>query len=116
MSDNNNVNKTEYGYDITWIETEFYTSKIKVFEKANSKTPIGFHKNTTKSWFINAGTFNIRWIDTKTGELFERELSEGIVFHVPALMPCGLESLSENSSLSETSNINDPEDFYKLSS
>ena len=32
MSDNN-INKTDYGYDITWIETEFYTSKIRVFEK-----------------------------------------------------------------------------------
>jgi len=112
----NNVNKTEYGYDITWSETEWYTSKIMVFEQAKSKTPIAFHKDTTKTWFINSGSFNVRWIDTSTGELFERELSEGTVFHVPALMPCGLEALTENSSLSQTSNLNNPKDYYKLSS
>ena len=112
----NNVNKTEYGYEITWAEKEQYTSKIMVFEKANAKTPIIFHKDTTKTWFINTGTFNVRWIDTSTGELYERELSEGAVFHIPALMPSGLESLSENSTISETSNLNNPEDSYKLSS
>lgn len=114
MSDN--VTKTEYGYEITWAATESYTSKIMVFEAAKATTPIHFHKEITKTWFINSGAFNIRWIDTKTGQVFEKEFGEGTVFHVPALMPCGLESLVENSSISQTSNLNNPEDFYKLSS
>ena len=36
----NNVNRTEYGYEITWAETEQYTSKIMVFEKANANTEV----------------------------------------------------------------------------
>lgn len=113
---NNNINKTSYGYDVTWIETEWYTSKILVFEGKGGRTPVMFHKDTTKSWFINNGTFKVTYIDTSDGKLYAKELGEGIVFHVPALMPVGLECLSDTGSIAETSNKNDPKDCYKLSS
>jgi mannose-6-phosphate isomerase-like protein (cupin superfamily) len=111
----NNINKTSYGYDITWIETELYTSKIMIFEKTGGKTPIAFHKDTIKSWFVNSGRFKVTYVDTKTGQIFEKDIGEGTVFHVPALMPCGIECTSDNGSISQTSNINNQEDFYQLS-
>lgn len=112
----NNIEKTEYGYNITWIETEEYVSKILVFETINSKTPITFHKEIIKSWFINSGSFKITWIDTKDGQLYEKEFGEGTVFHVPPCTPCGLQALSENASISQTSNKWNKEDTYVLSS
>ena len=116
MNKKNNIEKTPYGYNITWIETEFYISKILVFETAKSRTPIHFHKDTTKSWFVNSGKFKLSWISTKDGQLYEKEFNEGTVFHVPPCTPCGLEALEDNSSISETANVSNPEDYYVLSS
>jgi uncharacterized RmlC-like cupin family protein len=100
MNKKNNIEKTSYGYVITWIETEFYISKILVFEKAGAKTPIHFHKEITKSWFVNSGNFKLTWISTKDGQLYEKEFGEGTVFHVPPCTPCGLEALVDNASIS----------------
>ena len=112
---NNNVEKTPYGYNIKWTETEDYVSKILVFEELNSRTPISFHKETTKSWFINSGKFKITWIDTKNGQIFEKEFGEGTVFHVPACTPCGLQNLTTNASIAETSNKDPIDDTFVLS-
>lgn len=111
----NNIERTPYGYNITWIETDDYVSKILVFEQAGSKTPVQFHKETTKSWFVNTGQFKITWIDTKDGRVYEKEFGEGTVFHVPPCTPCGLQALVKDSSISQTSNKNNPADTYTLS-
>jgi hypothetical protein len=109
-----NVIKTDYGYEIVWADTEQYCGKILVFEKSNSKIPLHFHKEKTKSWFVNAGKFKVQWVDTSTGGVYAQELPEGGVFHVPALMPVMLESLSVNSAMAETSNANKVDDYYRL--
>src|SRR6056297_954847 len=111
---NNNVIKTDYGYEIVWADTEWYCSKILVFEKANQKTSLHFHKKQDKSWFVNAGKFRVQWVDTTDGKSYATELPEGGTFHVPALMPVTLESLVDNSAMAETSNSNDTDDFYRL--
>lgn len=110
-----NVVETEYGYDIVWADTESYCGKILVFEQANSKTALHFHKTRNKSWFVNAGKFRVQWVDTADGKAYAKELPEGSVFHVPALMPVQLESLDSNSAMAETSNSNSAEDVYRLS-
>ena len=60
--------------------------------------------------------YNITWIDTKDGRVYEKEFGEGTVFHVPPCTPCGLQALTPNSSISQTSNKNDPTDVFTLSS
>lgn len=110
MSDN--VIKTEFGYEITWTDTDQYCGKILVFERAGNKTHMHMHRNSTKSWFINSGTFRIRWIDTKDGKLYEHDVKEGSVFHVPPAMPCSLESNITQGSVTEVSNKNYRVDDY----
>ena len=46
--------------------------------------------------------------------LDSQELAEGGVFHVPALMPVMLQSLTDDSAIAETSNNNNAEDIYRL--
>lgn len=108
-----NVVKTEYGYNIVWANNEHYCSKILVFEKQGSKTPLHFHKDTVKTWFVNAGKFKIQWVDTKDGKPYAQELVEGSTFHVDPLTPVKLESLIDNSVIAETSNSS-KDDFYTL--
>jgi mannose-6-phosphate isomerase-like protein (cupin superfamily) len=112
MSDN--VKQAEWGYEVTWASTDDYCGKLLVFEKSNKTLPLHFHKEKSKSWFVNAGKFKVQWLDTKTGESFATELDEGGVFHVPALMPVTVESLLDNSVMAETSNRDADEDYYRL--
>lgn len=96
--------KTNYGIEATWADTNNYCASILVFEHIGSKTPMQFHSDVEKSWFINGGTFICRWIDTATGKLYEKELNEGSVFHVPPMMPASLESRLVGAAVSQVSN------------
>jgi len=107
-----NVKKTDFGYEITWIVTEAYTGKILVFENPGVKTPMLFHKEQTKSWFINTGRFRMRWIDTKDGKLYQSDIQEGSVFHIPQNMPHSIESLSAGASISQISDKNMESDNF----
>ena len=111
MSDN--IKQHNWGYELIWSATEEYCGKILVFEKANCSTPLHFHKTKNKSWFVNAGKFNVTWVDTNDGKAYSKELPEGSVFDVPALMPVRLTSLADNSAMAECANSKD-DDFYKL--
>jgi mannose-6-phosphate isomerase-like protein (cupin superfamily) len=110
----NNVIETEYGYEVIWANNDYYCSKILVFEKENKQTKLHFHKNKHKSWFVNAGKFEVQWVDTADGTAYSKELPEGSVFDVPALLPVTLKSLVPNSAIAETSNNNDLDDYYRL--
>lgn len=106
--------KTDYGMDLMWADHRDYACKILVFEKAGARTSMFFHKEREKTWFCNAGKFKLRYIDVKDGAMYEAELEEGKVFHVPALMPTQLEALLDNSSVTEASSGIDPYDIYHV--
>lgn len=110
---NDSVKQTEFGYEIIWADNEYYCSKILVFEEADLKTFLHFHKETHKSWFVNAGKFEVQWLDTKDGKAYSKELPEGSTFDIPPLMPVSLKSLVPNSAMAETSN-NNKKDYYRL--
>ena len=109
----NNIKETEYGYEIVWTDNEYYCSKILVFEKSDKQTRLHFHKDKHKSWFVNAGKFLVTWIDTTDGKAYSKELPEGSVFEVPALLPVKLQSLESNSAMAECSS-NNQDDMYFL--
>ena len=109
-----NIKQTEYGYDIVWADNDYYCSKILVFENEGKQTTLHFHKDKHKSWFVNAGKFEVKWVDTKEGKAYSKELPEGSVFNIPPLLPVTLKSLAPNSAMAETSNNNNEEDYYKL--
>jgi len=102
MQDKNNIQQTEFGYEIIWISEESYGGKILVFEKP-SKTDFWFNKKTEKSWFVNNGHFVFRWIDTSNGQIFQQEAKEGFVFTAKPFVPCAIECVGPGS-LSEVNN------------
>ena len=59
----------DWGYEIVWASNQFYCGKILVFEKAGAETTVVIHKDRKKSWFINAGRFQIIFTDIKTGKI-----------------------------------------------
>lgn len=109
-----NIIDHDWGKEIVWTSNETYSGKILIFEFAEMSTPLHFHKNKNKSWFVNAGKFLVTWIDTSEGQAYSKELPEGSVFEVPALMPVKLKSLENNSAMAECGNSNDIDDIYRL--
>ena len=103
-----------WGYEIIWANNDKYCGKILSFNKTGSKTSLHFHKERYKTWFINAGQFKVRFIDTQTTEIKEAVLKEGDVFQVPALQPHQLEALVNGSMIFEVSTTYTVEDNYRV--
>jgi mannose-6-phosphate isomerase-like protein (cupin superfamily) len=103
-----------WGYEIIWATNDKYCGKIMVFERAGAKMSMHFHREKEETWFVNAGTFMVRWIDTKTATLHEKALKEGDVWHNPPLQPHQLEALVPDSMLFEVSTPDSVEDNYRI--
>lgn len=107
---NDKVVKHDWGYELTFTDSQEYCGKILAFGAEGSKTNMFFQKTKDKTWFINAGKFVLRWIDTDTASLMSKEIGEGETYHVPALHCVQLEALIPNSSLTEVSTFAGRED------
>lgn len=103
-----------WGYELIWATNDKYCGKIMFFNKAGNKTSMHFHKEKDETWFVNAGKFKVRYIDTKNSMLYEKELNEGDVWHNPPLMPHQLVALTDEASLTEVSTPDSVEDNFRI--
>jgi len=85
-----------------------------VFERAGAKTSLVFHKEKTKSWFVNAGKFRVTFIDVSTGEMKHSELGEGQTADFGQLGPHQVEALVPNSMIFEVGTADYVEDRFRL--
>ncbi len=106
--------KKGWGFEIVWANNEKYCGKLLVFEKAGSKTSLVFHKEKSKSWFVNAGKFKIRFIDVATGEPKEAILDEGKTVDFGPLGPHQVEALVDGSIIFEVGTADYVEDRFRL--
>lgn len=103
-----------WGYELIWATNDLYCGKIMVFEKLGAKFSMHFHKEKDESWFVNSGSFKLRYIDTATATVMERILGAGDTWRNPPLMPHQLEALEVGSSITEVSTPDSIEDNYRI--
>ena len=103
-----------WGYEVIWATNDKYCGKIMVFEKAGAKFSMHFHREKEETWFVNAGRFLLRWIDTQNASIHEKELTKGDTWHNPPLQPHQLEALEPNSEIFEVSTADSVEDNYRV--
>ena len=103
-----------WGYEIIWASNDKYCGKMMIFEKPGAKFSMHFHREKDETWFVNAGQFMLRYIDTKTAILHEKLLKQGDVWHNPPLQPHQLEALQPNSMIFEVSTPDSVEDNYRI--
>jgi len=103
MDKENNVIKTDFGYELDWARFDSHGGKIIVFEKPG-KTSFWFNIKTEKSWFVNSGDFIFRWIDTSDGQVYQQEAKEGSVFSAQTKVPCSIQCVSTTGSITESNN------------
>lgn len=103
-----------WGYEVIWASTDKYCGKILVFDKVNAKFSMHFHKEKDETWFVNNGKFQLLWIDTKTAELYTKDLTTGMTWHNPPLQPHQLICKEAGSSITEVSTADSVEDNYRV--
>jgi len=103
-----------WGYELIWATNDQYCGKIMVFDRVGAKFSMHFHKEKDESWFVNSGSFKLRYIDTSTALVMERVLNSGDTWRNPPLMPHQLEALEAGSSITEVSTADSVEDNYRL--
>jgi len=103
-----------WGYEIVWANNDKYCGKLLVFERPGAKTSLVFHKEKTKSWFVNAGKFKVSYIDVATGEMKQSDISEGQTADFGQLGPHQVEALVANSMIFEVGTGDYVEDRFRL--
>ncbi len=106
--------KKGWGFEIVWANSDKYCGKLLVFERAGSKTSLVFHKEKSKSWFVNAGKFKITFIDVNTGETKEAVVEEGKTIDFGPLGPHQVEALVAGSIIFEVGTADYVEDRFRL--
>jgi mannose-6-phosphate isomerase-like protein (cupin superfamily) len=104
----------DWGYEIVWASNQFYCGKILVFEKAGAETTVVIHKDRKKSWFINAGRFQIIFTDIKTGKSTAAILEEGKTVDIAEMSPHTVKSLQANSIIFESGTPDNLDDIFRL--
>jgi mannose-6-phosphate isomerase-like protein (cupin superfamily) len=102
-----------WGHEEIWATNDKYCGKMMHFKK-NAKFSMHFHSVKEETWFVNAGQFLVRWIDTATAEVKEKILKEGDTWHNPPLQPHQLQALVANSMIFEVSTADSVEDNYRV--
>ena len=105
---------TDFGYEITWANTDSYCGKMLIFEKAGNKSAMSFHKSKRKSWFVNSGRFKISYIDVTTGYPREVLLEEGKTVDFAELSPHKVEALADYSVIFEAGTSDYLDDRFLL--
>ncbi len=103
-----------WGFELAWANKDNYCGKILIFNNPGSKTSMHFHKDRTKSWFVNAGLFQLRYIDTKTAELKQLTLKEGDTYTMNPFVPHQLIAMSPEAMIFEVSTPEVENDNYKI--
>lgn len=103
-----------WGFELVWANNDKYSAKLLVFERAGAKTSLVFHKEKSKSWFVNAGRFRLTFIDVATGETKQAVLEEGKTVDFGALGPHQLEALVPDSIIFEVGTADYVEDRFRL--
>ena len=106
--------KKGWGFEIVFANNEKYCGKLLVFDRAGAKTSLVFHKDKSKSWFINAGKFKVTFIDVTTGETKEAVLDEGKTADFGSLGPHQVEALVAGSIIFEVGTADYVEDRFRL--
>lgn len=106
--------KKGWGFELVFANNEKYCGKLLVFDRVGAKTSLVFHKDKSKSWFINAGKFKITFLDVNTGEAKEAILDEGKTVDFGVLSPHRVEALVANSIIFEVGSADYVEDRFRI--
>ena len=104
----------KWGQEIRWASNTDYCAKILVFNRKGDKTKLKIHKEKRKSWFVNAGKFEFKFIDVSTGQVQSAIIEEGKTVDLGEMSPHQIEALEPNSIIFEVGTPDWKDDDFLL--
>jgi mannose-6-phosphate isomerase-like protein (cupin superfamily) len=113
---NKNLNKVEklWGYELIIHNDEEYCAKMLCFTEKNAKFSMHFHMKKKETWYVNKGSFLLRYINTEKAEKYVEIVKEGDTIEVDRGDPHQLELLSDYGEIFEASTTHFDYDSYRI--
>jgi mannose-6-phosphate isomerase-like protein (cupin superfamily) len=103
-----------WGREIIFADTDLYCGKLMVFDKAGNKFSMHFHSDKDESWYVQKGSFKLRFINTNNASIVEMILETGSTWRNGPLLPHQVEALEDDSTIIEVSTRDSVEDNYRV--
>ena len=101
-----------WGHENIWVTNDKYCSKLMHFN-TDSKFSMHFHGEKEETWYVLAGSFMVKWINTLDASMHENIPGTGDTWHNPPLQPHQLICLSAGIII-EVSTPDSVEDNYRI--
>lgn len=103
-----------WGYE-KWIHNdEEYCGKLLVFPNEGNYFSMHYHLKKKETWYVQSGSFELRYIDTENGECNSLILNSGVTIVVERGQPHQLIALEDNSIMFEVSTEHFDDDSYRI--
>jgi len=103
-----------WGYE-KWIHNdEEYCGKLLVFPNEGNYFSMHYHLKKKETWYVQSGSFELRYIDTENGECNSLILNSGVTITVERGQPHQLIALEDNSIMFEVSTEHFDDDSYRI--
>lgn len=106
--------KKGWGFEKIFATNDKYCGKLLVFDKAGNKFSMHFHAEKDETWYVQEGSFKVRYIMTENAEVKEVTLNQGDSWRNEPLEPHQLIALEDNSVILEVSTPDSVEDNYRI--
>lgn len=103
-----------WGRELIFADQESYCGKLLIFDNEGAKLSMHFHAIKDETWYVQQGSFIVRWIETKNASIHETVISKGDIWRNEPLVPHQLIALQDDSIIFETSTKDDPKDSYRV--
>lgn len=106
--------KKGWGKEVIFASNSNYCGKLLIFDKAGAKGSMHFHLLKDESWYVQQGSFTVKWIETYDASIYEKTLVVGDTWHNARGSPHQLIALEDNSIIFEASTADCPTDSYRI--
>lgn len=103
-----------WGRELIFATNDKYCGKLLIFDKADSKFSMHFHKEKDETWYVLSGSFSLELIDTKNASRETKILNKGDTWRNLPLVPHRLTALQDDSVIIEVSTPDSVEDNYRV--
>ena len=104
----------KWGREIIFANNDMYCGKLLIHDKAGSKGSMHFHMKKHETFYVQQGSFKIRWINTANAEIMEAVLPVGATWTNAQGEPHQIEALEDNSVIIEVSTTHYDNDSYRV--
>lgn len=101
-----------WGSEFIFATNDKYCGKFLSFHEGATFS-MHFHREKDETWYVQSGSFIVKYIDTNDASLHTKELHEGSVWYNPPLLPHQLICL-EAGTIIEVSTPDSVEDNYRV--